>query len=103
MTRNCSNEYTYFLKENLTYKSRFSNRKLLHDKTSKKRSISVQKLLHLSLLEFIYIFLNSAKSNVYFREKRRRNLEGLISIRGELVTEAANYNPLGKLSFYTYI
>ena len=33
--------------------------------------------------------------NVCFREKRTRNLEGLISIRGELVTEAANYNPLG--------
>jgi len=30
------------------------------------------------------------------REKRTRNLEGLISIRGELVTEAANYNPLDK-------
>ena len=29
------------------------------------------------------------------REKKKaRNLEGLISIRGELITEAANYNPL---------
>ena len=27
-------------------------------------------------------------------KKKVRNLEGLISIRGELVTEAANYNPL---------
>ena len=56
MIRNSSNEYTFFYKENLTYRSRFSNRKLLHDKTSKK-IISVEKvLLHLSLLEFIYVF-----------------------------------------------
>ena len=27
-------------------------------------------------------------------KKKARNLEGLISIRGELITEAANYNPL---------
>ena len=46
-----------FYKENLPYKSRFSNRKLLHDKTFKKDEISVQEvLLHLSLLEFIYVF-----------------------------------------------
>ena len=29
MTRNSSNEYTFFYKENLRYKSRFSNRKLM--------------------------------------------------------------------------
>ena len=35
MTRISSNEYTFFYKENLSYKSRFSNRKLLHKKTLK--------------------------------------------------------------------
>ena len=42
--------------ENLPHKTRFTNYKLLHDKASQK-IISVQEvLLHLSLLEFIYIF-----------------------------------------------
>ena len=48
MTRNSFNEYTFFYKENLPYKSRFSNKK-----HQKQIWMSVQKaLLHLSLLEF---------------------------------------------------
>ena len=46
-----------FYKENLPYKSRFSNRKLLHDKTSKtKMNICSEGPFHHSLLEFLYVF-----------------------------------------------
>jgi len=34
------------------------------------------------------------RTNKPREKKKARNLEGLISIRGELITEAANYNPL---------
>ena len=66
ITRNSSNEYTFFYNENLPYKSRFSNRKLLH---KKQKWISVHKvLLHLSLLEFSWIsqyLIKSTNPNVH--------------------------------------
>ena len=56
-----------FYKENLPYKSRFSNRKLLHKKHPKQKWISVQKvLIHLSLLEHSWIsqyLMKSANPN----------------------------------------
>ena len=67
MTIYSSDEYTFFYKENSPYKSRFSNRKLLHKKNIKK-FISVQKvLLHLSLLEFSWFsqyLMKSANPNM---------------------------------------
>ena len=39
MTKKSFYEYTYFYEENLPYKSRFSNRRILHDKNSKKNNI----------------------------------------------------------------
>ena len=57
ITRNSSIESTFFYKENLPYKSRFSNRKILHDKTSKKMNIcSEGPFTPFPLLEFIYVF-----------------------------------------------
>ena len=53
ITKNSSSEYTFLYEEKLPYKTRFSNRKLLHKKHQKQKWITVQKvLLHLSLLEF---------------------------------------------------
>ena len=53
-----------FYKENLPYKSRFSNRKLLHDKTSKKNNIcSEGPFTPLSLN--LYIFFNSANPTIH--------------------------------------
>ena len=51
-----------FYKENLPYKSRISNRKLLQDE----KLISVQKvILHLSLLEFIFVFQFSIPYSIH--------------------------------------
>ena len=35
------------------------------------------------------------RSNKTRHKKKFRNLEGILAIQGELITEAANYNPIG--------
>ena len=59
MTRNSSNKYTFIYKENLPFKSRFSNRNVLHDKTSKKNNICSEGPFNTCPSLNLYMFINS--------------------------------------------
>ena len=41
------------------------------------------------------------RSNKTRHKKKFRNLEGILAIQGELITEAANYDPLGEATLCT--